>query len=286
MNSRNMRTVIISLILISGLTACKQNNMQLTQKEKAVAFIKSFETGSSKVLDFIDQNIKSHNYGLPDKKSTYEGYFIDEPSGATVGNIRVFEDNDFVVMHNHYENVEGYPERIITFDIVRFKDGKIIEHWDNVMEVLPKNPSGHTQVDGPKEPTDLDKTEINKTIVSDFVSTILVKGEIDKLENYIDPGKENYIQHNPSIADGLSGLEKAFEEMKKQGNSMVYSKTHKILGEGSFVLAISEGTLTGKGTSFYDLFRVANGKIVEHWDIIETIAPKSEWQNANEKFNF
>ena len=47
---------------------------------------------------------------------------------------------------------------------------------------------------------------------------------------------------------------------------MKYDKVHKILGEGNFVLVASEGTFGGKHTAFYDLFRVANGKIAEHWD--------------------
>ena len=66
---------------------------------------------------------------------------------------------------------------------------------------------------------------------------------------------------------------------------MEYEKNHMILGEGNFVLAVSEGKF-GKGeqTSFYDLFRLADGQIVEHWDVIETIAPESEWKNSNGKF--
>ena len=67
---------------------------------------------------------------------------------------------------------------------------------------------------------------------------------------------------------------------------MVYNKTHKILGEGNFVLAISEGTFADVATSYYDLFRIENGKIVEHWDVMESIIPKAEWQNTNGKFNF
>ena len=39
-----------------------------------------------------------------------------------------------------------------------------------------------------------------------------------------------------------------------------------------------------KLTSYYDLFRVENGKIAEHWDVMETIADKSTWQNQNGKF--
>ena len=41
-----------------------------------------------------------------------------------------------------------------------------------------------------------------------------------------------------------------------------------------------------KPTSYYDLFRVENGKIAEHWDVMETIAPESEWKHQNGKYNF
>ena len=67
---------------------------------------------------------------------------------------------------------------------------------------------------------------------------------------------------------------------------MKYDTVHKVLGEGNFVLSVSEGTFAGAPTSFYDLFRVADGKIVEHWDTIETIPAQSEWKNQNGKFGF
>ena len=105
---------------------------------------------------------------------------------------------------------------------------------------------------------------------------------MDKLPQYFDGDK--YIQHNPQIADGLSGLGKAMEEMKKAGVSMKYEKVHKVLGEGNFVLTMSEGQLGGKHVAFYDLFRVEAGRIAEHWDTIEPIPDKKKWKNQNGKF--
>jgi predicted SnoaL-like aldol condensation-catalyzing enzyme len=50
------------------------------------------------------------------------------------------------------------------------------------------------------------------------------------------------------------------------------------------VLTVSEGQFAGKRTSFYDLWRVENGKIAEYWDTVEVIPEKTEWKNSNGKF--
>ena len=97
---------------------------------------------------------------------------------------------------------------------------------------------------------------------------------------------DNYIQHNPLIPDQLSGLGKALGEMARAGITMKYDKIHQVLGEGNFVLVVSEGQLGGKHNSFYDLFRVENEKIAEHWDTIEEIPAKEQWKNNNGKFGF
>lgn len=137
---------------------------------------------------------------------------------------------------------------------------------------------------GPTEPRDLDRTEANKALVRTFVDDILVNGHLEKLAGYFDG--EHYIQHNPQIADNLSGLGSALETMAANGIVMKYTRIHKVLGEGDFVLAVSEGTLGGVATSFYDLFRVEKGKIAEHWDTIEAIPDRSTWKNENGKFGF
>ena len=54
---------------------------------------------------------------------------------------------------------------------------------------------------------------------------------------------DNYTQHNPQIADGLSGLGKVLKYLASQGITMKYDKIHKVLGEGNFVLTMSEGKL-------------------------------------------
>ena len=171
----------------------------------------------------------------------------------------------------------------VAFDIFRFdENGKIAEHWDNLAALAEPNPSGHTQTDGTMDVTDLDKTEENRELVKKFLYDVMQGNNLDKTPDYFDG--DAYIQHNSGIADGVSGLNAALGALAEQGISMVYDEVHMVLADGNFVLAVSEGTFGGTPTSYYDLWRVENGKIAEHWDVMETIADQSTWQNQNGKF--
>ena len=132
------------------------------------------------------------------------------------------------------------------------------------------------------EVTDLDKTEENRELVKNFLYDVMQGNNLNKTPDYFDG--DNYIQHNSGIADGVSGLNAALGALAEQGVSMVYDEVHMVLAQGNFVLAVSEGTFGGAPTSYYDLWRVDNGKIAEHWDVMETIADQSTWQNQNGKF--
>lgn len=289
-----MKQILMSatIVIAMSLTSCngqqkqnvvtkKEEKMEISNKEKVVALLKSIETGAQEPVGYINTNkYNQHNLGVADGLEGF-GALLQQlpPNSAKVNTVRVFQDGDLVFTQTDY-NFFG-PK--IGFDIFRFEDGKIVEHWDNLQEKPENpNPSGRTMIDGTTEITDLDKTEENKMLVENFVNDILVNGKMEKLAGYFNG--DNYIQHNPQIADGLSGLGKALEYMASQGITMKYDIVHKVLGKGNFVLTVSEGSFADKHTSFYDLFRVENGKIAEHWDVIETILPKSEWKNDNGKF--
>ncbi len=208
-------------------------------------------------------------------------YLASADVKTTVNNIRVFEDGDKVFLQTIY-NFAGSGEQV-AFDIFRFDEsGKIAEHWDNLAVLAEPNPSDHTQTDGTTEITDLNKTEENRELVKKFLYDVMPGNNLNKAPDYFDGDK--YIQHNSAIADGVSGLNAAPCAMAKQGISMMYDEVHMVLAQGNFVLAVSEGTFGGAPTSYYDLWRVENGKITEHWDVMETVADQSTWQNENGKF--
>lgn len=286
-----MNKIILSAAIILGLglsTAYSQKKPisktkkieNMENKQKVVNLLKAIETGATEPVGYINPNkYIQHNVGVADGLAGF-GALLQAlpPNSAKVNTVRAFQDGDFVFTHTDY-NFFG-PK--IGFDIFRFEDGKIVEHWDNLQETAKPNPSGHSMIDGATEIKDLDKTEANKTLVRNFVDDILVNGKMEKLTGYFDG--DNYIQHNPNIPDQLSGLGATLEELAKQGIFLKYNKIHRVLGEGNFVLIVSEGHFGNSHNSFYDLFRVENGKIAEHWDVIEPITPKENWKNNNGKF--
>lgn len=255
--------------------------MELSKKDKVVALLNSFNTGDQTPISYINPTkYIQHNLGVGDGLAGFgEVMKMAPPTGFKANVIRAFEDGNYVFTHTEYD----FFGPKIGFDIFRFEDGLIVEHWDNLIEVQPANPSGRTQIDGTAEITDKDKTEANKEIVKNFVTDVLMNGKGEKTTEYVST--ESYLQHNPAVADGLDGLGAALKYFADNGLVMEYDKVHMVLGEGNFVLTVSEGKF-GKGdhTSYYDLFRLENGKIVEHWDVIETIAAEADRKNNNGKF--
>ncbi len=270
----------IAVLIAAGGVMMANLEGTLSNKQKVVSLLKSIETNDIAPVSYINKNkYIQHNLGVSDGLDGFAELLKQLPSKtAKVETIRIFQDGDFVFAHTEY-NFFG-PK--IGFDIFRFENGKIVEHWDNLQETQKKNPSGRTMTDGETKLKDIEKTNDNKKLVKRFVEDILVNGKMENLTGYFDG--DNYIQHNPMIPDKLSGLGEALKSFAKNGIIMKYDKIHRVLGEGNFVLVVSEGSLGGKHSSFYDLFRVENSKIAEHWDVIETILPKDQWKNKNGKF--
>ena len=204
-------------------------------------------------------------------------------AGTTAENVRMFQDGDYVFMHNIRRNAEpfGAPE-MVAFDIIRVdENGKVAEHWDALQPLVSETVSGRTQTDGPTEATDLDQTEANKALAVALVEDVLMGKDPSKITDYISA--ESYAQHNPNIADGLEGIVAAVEALTAQNNLFQYTDIHAVLGEGNFVLTVSEGQWNGTTNAFYDLFRMEDGMIVEHWDVIQPV-PTEGLANDNGMF--
>ena len=254
--------------------------MTLAKKDKIRALLKSIETGDPGPVAVVDEEkYIQHNPQTHEGSEGLAALFKRlSRSSPKVNIVRAFEDGDFVFAHTEYD----FASRKIGFEVFRFEDGRAVEHWDNIQERRGPNQAGRTMVDGPTEAADHERTESNRAFVRSFVETVLVEGQLDRLTDYV--GDDRYTEHNPRLADGASVLRSALEATDKGRRHIDYQQVHRVLAEGNFVLCVSEGNFGGVHSAFYDLFRVANGKLVEHWDTTEKIAPQSDWKNDNGKF--
>ena len=281
-----MKLMTFNLVLVLILSSCSPSNSQsgksesLSNKEKVVALLESLESGNPDPIQYINPNkYIQHNLAVGDGLAGFGEIMKNAPEGDFKAKvIRAFEDGDYVFTHTEYD----FFGPKVGFDLFRFEDGLIVEHWDNLQGLVNETASGRTQTDGPTAIVDLDRTEENKTLIKNFLDDILFGKNPSKITDYISTSQ--YDQHNPAVKDGLDGLGEAIKSLEEAGMPMTYTKNYFVLGEGNFVLTVSEGSFMNKNVAFYDLFRVKDGKIVEHWDTVEEIPERSAWKNQNGKF--
>jgi len=125
---------------------------------------------------------------------------------------------------------------------------------------------------------DAKQMEENKKIVAALYDAALNQKDFEKASQYIGA---RYTQHNPSAADGRDGL-KAFIGFLKERFPNNRSEIKRIFADGDYVIvhvhAVREpGT---RGNAIVDIFKLENGKVVEHWDVIQPVPEKAANDNG------
>jgi predicted SnoaL-like aldol condensation-catalyzing enzyme len=185
------------------------------------------------------------------------------PDGFRHVRARVLGDGDLVLAHGVYQGLGPVP--VVAFDLWRVAEGKIVEHWDAHQPWVDDTVSGHSMVGGPTAVGSPERTDSSRALVQQFVELIMMGGDRSQIGRFFADG--HLIQHNPLIADGVIGLGTAIQTGVWEA---VVQRTHRVLGDGEFVFTQGEGTLCGRPTAFYDLFRVQDDRLAEHWDVVFT----------------
>lgn len=245
--------------------------MDMTNVEKVRTLLKGIETGDPEAVNVISPDTYiQHNPQTHEGREGLAALFARlSQTNPRVNIVRAFEDGNYVFAHTEYD----FATCRIGFEVFRFEDGFAVEHWDNIQPRRGPNPSGHSMIDGPTEASDFELTETNRDFVRAFVEKVLIPDQPDKIKEFVDA--THFTQHNPHLEDG---------SVIPDGRQADYRRLHRILAQGDFVLTVCEGSFESVHSSFYDLFRVSNGMIVEHWDTIEAVPPQNEWKNDNGKF--
>ena len=267
--------------MTSGMAAIADTNKSIVGSAYEALFV-DFDVAKTEAM--LTEDYIQHNPGVPTGRAPILGVLpVLQDSGLKPTIHRVIAEDDLVAMHVTYENADffGAPT-LVAFDIFRVEDGLVAEHWDNLQAPPAETASGRSMTDGPSQITDLDKTASNKALVVGFIEDVFLGGNLGKAADYIVSEPGAYLQHNPGVPDGLSALGEAFVAMADAGQGFSFSELHLVIAEGNFVLTVTEGKVGDVPSAFYDLWRVEDGLIAEHWDVIAEIP--AEMAHENGKF--
>ena len=230
------------------------------------------------VAEHTGERYTQHSAGVADGPEGFIAFF--EPFVARnpkreIEIVRAIEDGRYVFLHV-YQSLNDGEARWVTADLFDTdEDGKIIEHWDVISAFEGTGPSGHTQVDGTTEIRDLELTEYNKGRVRLFIAEVLQNGDLDHFDDYV---AEDLVQHAVGLEDGRDAMRHRVEDALDAG--VHCELVFKLIGQGDFVVSYSKSVMDDEAVAAFNIWRLCEGSIVEHWSNAETIAPRAHWANG------
>jgi predicted SnoaL-like aldol condensation-catalyzing enzyme len=228
------------------------------------------------VMKYTGHRYTQHSTGVGDGAEGFLAFF--EPFVARnpkreIEILRILEDGPWVFC-NAYQSLNDGVAQWVTMDLFYTDpDGLILEHWDTIAAFSEVTKSGEDNVRGIVTVDQTVDTEASKTIVREYTKQVLQERNFGNLGRFVAP---DLIQHAAPIDAGETGLQ-AWLSSDEAG---VYEMLFHLLGQGDFVVTYGKRHAGGKDIAVFDLYRVADGKIVEHWMNEEVISPREVWGNS------
>lgn len=122
-------------------------------------------------------------------------------------------------------------------------------------------------------PAPVDQEAANRKIITDFARIFYDEKDVRRaFETFVAP---DYIQHNPGIADGREAAIAALAPMFSAPGATFEVKRVLVDGDLAVIHLFGRGDPSTKGAAVADIYRLKDGKIVEHWDILQPMPDKS-----------
>ena len=204
------------------------------------------EYDSETIIKMVDVDYIQHNLKVPSGRDAFVSFLPKlKEHHSKIENILMLQDGPYIIMYHMWENAEPFGFETA----LAFHILRFNERGliaEHWNVMKVFQESSFSKREA--EICDLDKTNNNKVIISAMLKT--------RISSY-----------------------------DKAGDEPEYTKQHAIFGEGNFVLSVCEGSYLSRNSALYDLYRLENGLIVEHWNIYQEI-PTEGLANNNTMFDF
>ena len=188
--------------------------------------------------------------------------------------VSIVAEGDYVALVQVDARTEPRVYTTTWFDLFRIEDGVIAEHWDHGRLPADGTPRGYVPpAEQPDQQAALASTDAalaaNKQLVYDMWRTLLDAQQVEEAPRFL---AEGYVQHNPQANTGLQGFLAFFRQFAQpQPVQPSVQNFIQMIAEDDLVVLATVRTYAGAGgapytTTWFDMFRVGDGKLVEHWD--------------------
>lgn len=119
----------------------------------------------------------------------------------------------------------------------------------------------------------MSKLDANKTLVADYYAKVWNTKNIDAVRDFVT---DNYIQHNPHVGNGRAALEAFLGPMFEAVPEGRFTIA-RLIADNDLVVAhtLFQANAEDRGTAVVDVYRIAEGRLVEHWDVKEAVPETS-----------
>ncbi len=228
------------------------------------------------VTAYTGHRYTQHSTGVGDGVEGFLEFFepfVERNPKRDIEIRRIFEDGPWVFC-SAYQSLNDGAAQWVTMDMFYTDpDGLILEHWDTIAPYVAETVSGQDMAGGTIAVDESADTVANKSLVLEFTKQVRQEGDLGKLADFV---ADDLVERAPTIGAGRAGLE-AWLGSEDAG---AYEMLCRILGQGNFVATYGKRHARGKDVAVFDLYRVENGKIVEHWMNEEEISPREAWGNS------
>jgi len=228
------------------------------------------------VYKYTGHRYTQHSTGVGDGAEGFLEFFepfVERNPKREIEIIRLMEDGPWVFC-NAYQSLNDGAAQWVTMDLFYTgSDGLILEHWDTIAPYIAETQSGEDMVRGTAEVDSTADTAASKALVLEYTKQVLQEGGHDKLDQFV---AEDIIQHAAPIGAGRDGVAGWLASDAAGSYEMLF----QLIGQGDFVVTYGKRHALGKDIAVFDLYRVADGKIVEQWQNTEEISPRENWGNS------
>ncbi|MEO5874631.1 MAG: ester cyclase, partial [Streptosporangiaceae bacterium] len=239
-----------------------------------------------KAGDYIRDDYIQHTptvpQGLEGFRQFYGGFFFPTFPDMTAKLDIISAHNNLVTSMSTWAGHHGPSGKYVvlrTANLYRIQDGKLAEHWEAVdfapLKEFGIDPPRNDQPSTPIDLTGSRRQKANMRLALNFIDDIFTHRRLNRSARYVG---RNIVQHDPKITSGLAGFEKCVGDAFAYVPDATYRLRHVIAADNRVTIFWTwTGHVAATGAAIRieqaDSYRVSHGKLVDHWDVVDTTFP-------------